>query len=487
MNGNSNLKDMHATLRKELRKTPNLLIEKIAGQLNTSEAQANVRLQLQAIVEALALETEKMEDRKAISRQIGIAKKANQNSEHLIEKVSSISVELDEIKDSINDQISIIEAQIAKNTEKLVKAKSAELPLHLQIDENTARSRGQTQELSTAHVNFDLEKWQYFVDSTEHSTIYHDPRWKQIIEKNFKHFFYTVTCVNSDGKLVGVLPLVHLKSRQFGSFTLSMPYFNYGGPLAETAEAEQALMTHAARLSDELGCSHMEIRETRKRTDWQATQRKVSMILPLPDNDISLEEQLGSKLRAQVNKARKHGVTVAFGGIELLDSYYRVFSRNMRDLGTPVYSKTVFKDILETFPDNAFIAIASLNGTPLASGFLIGYKDKLEIPWASSVRSKNHLGANMLMYREILKEAIHRNYRFFDFGRSTKEATTHRFKKQWGAKEHKLHWHYWTRGNEKIPELNPGNPKFRLAIKLWQLLPVAVTRLIGPPIARNLP
>jgi FemAB-related protein (PEP-CTERM system-associated) len=287
--------------------------------------------------------------------------------------------------------------------------------------------------------------------------------------------------------LIGVLPLVHLNSRQFGSFTISMPYFNYGGPLAQSAEAEQALMTHAAKLTDDLGCSHMEIRETRSRSGWQATQRKVSMILPLPADDDTLDANLGTKLRAQVNKARKHDISVAFGGVELLDSYYRVFSRNMRDLGTPVYSKSVFKDILTTFPDDAFLAVASQNGTPLAVGFLLGHKDKLEIPWASSIRSKNHLGANMLMYSEILKEAIHRKYQYFDFGRSTKEAATHRFKKQWGAIEHDLHWHYWTRGGEKIPELNPDNPKFKLAIRLWQLLPVAVTRIIGPPVARNLP
>jgi len=181
-----------------------------------------------------------------------------------------------------------------------------------------------------------------------------------------------------------------------------MPYFNYGGPLTNSATVEQALMNHAAELSAELDCSHMEIRETKSRPEWISTQRKVSMVLPLPENGENLDANLGTKLRAQVNKARKHGITVSFGGLDHLDQFYRVFSQNMRDLGTPVYSKNLFRDILTTFPKEACIAVASLNETPLAVGFLLGHKDKLEIPWASSIRGKNHLGANMLMYREIL-------------------------------------------------------------------------------------
>ncbi|MDB4223185.1 FemAB family PEP-CTERM system-associated protein [Granulosicoccus sp.] len=479
---------MQTNITKELKKNPGVLIEKLTQQVTSPEAQAIVRHQLEAIAENLVLEAKKMVERKSISRQIGLIKRANEDTTGLINQVSSISAELHQIKESITAQISIIEFELARNTDVSAITKTPQLPLHLQRSEISVKSTGSAELLSTSHTkDIDLEQWQHFVASTEHSTIYHDARWKRIIENNFKHDLHTITCRDSNGILIGVLPLVHLNSRQFGSFTISMPYFNYGGPLAQSAEAEQALMTHAAKLTDDLGCSHMEIRETRSRSGWQATQRKVSMILPLPADDDTLDAELGTKLRAQVNKARKHDISVAFGGVELLDSYYRVFSRNMRDLGTPVYSKSVFKDILTTFPDDAFLAVASQNGTPLAVGFLLGHKDKLEIPWASSIRSKNHLGANMLMYSEILKEAIHRKYQYFDFGRSTKEAATHRFKKQWGAIEHDLHWHYWTRGGEKIPELNPDNPKFKLAIRLWQLLPVAVTRIIGPPVARNLP
>lgn len=479
---------MRMTIRKELRKNPVALIAKLAKQCDTPEAQASMRLQLEAIARNLALEIEKTEERKRISKRIGEAKKANEHSAELISQASSISAQLNNIKETINAQVSMVEAQLTRNTNEISDTKKTMLPLHLRQNNHDDNAELDGETLSTSHTAvITSEKWQQFVESIEQSTIYHDARWMPVIEKTFRHKFYAITCTNSNNKLIGVLPLVHLNSRVFGSFTLSIPYVNYGGPLALSPKAEQALMSHAAKLSKDLGCSHMEIRETRPRNGWQSVQRKVSMILPLPACDEILDANLGTKLRAQVNKARHHGLSVSFGGVELLDAYYQVFSLNMRDLGTPVYSKTVFKEILLTFPDNAFLAIAELNGTPLAVGFLLGYRDKLEIPWASSVRKKNYLGANMLMYREILKEAIERNYQYFDFGRSTKGAATHRFKKQWGAKEHDLHWHYWTRDGQGIPELNPDNPKFKLAIKLWQKLPVAITRIIGPGLARNLP
>jgi FemAB-related protein (PEP-CTERM system-associated) len=278
-----------------------------------------------------------------------------------------------------------------------------------------------------------------------------------------------------------------LKSLVFGTFTVSTPYFNYGGPLASMPEIEEALLTYAIAHSDTLGCSHMEIRETHARASWRSVQRKVSMILQLPASDEILDEELGSKVRAQVNKAVSNDLHVRFGGMDLLDHFYQVFSHNMRDLGTPVYGKRFFADIIRCFPEAAFIAIVYRYDKPLAAGFLFGYREKLEIPWASSIRSQNHLGANMLMYRSILAEAISRKYEFFDFGRSTINASTYRFKKQWGAKEHPLHWHYWTQNDREVPEINPDNPKYKLVISVWKMLPVFVTRIIGPFIARNLP
>lgn len=486
---------MRTSIRKQLRSNPENLLDKLTAELQSPELKATVKDRLDSIGEIMVTEKAKIEQRQQLSRKIGQAKKENKDSSGLIAQVSELSAEIDTLKQKIDGDIDAIEHEINsatanasndsgnnsnKNSNNVVS-----LPLHLQA-QGTDSTPQVNHELKTGHETIDTIEWQSFVDTRDHATVYHDPRWQGIVENYFNHDYYLVSCRDAQGNLIGTLPIVHVKSRLFGSFTISMPYFNYGGPLAELPAAEEALLNHAAELSKSVGCEHMEIRETRPREKWASTQRKVSMILPLPGSDELLDKQLGSKLRAQVKKAESNDLTVEFGSHELLDNFYSVFARNMRDLGTPVYGKRLFSEILTKFPDSAFIAVVKQHGTPLAAGFLLGYNDKLEIPWASSVRSKNHLGANMFMYRNILREAINRKYDYFDFGRSTIDASTHRFKKQWGAVEHQLHWHYWTKSGE-TPSLNPDNPKFKLAITIWQRLPVFITKIIGPPLARNLP
>jgi len=482
---------MSTSIRKQIRSNPGILLERLTKNVHSPQERTELKSNLDAIIEVINLEQQKVEARRQLSRKIGIAKKANEDSKPLIAEVSALSSEIDTLKQKINDQISALELDEAPTQSTKDTDHTGTLPAHMQshvkprsaVTTSSARANAQYE---TSHDTVDTTEWLAFIANNEQATAYHDPRWKSVIEGYFRHDYYLVSC-REKGKLIGILPLVHVKSRLFGSFTISMPYFNYGGPIADCSATEEALLNHAAQLSATVNSEHMEIRDSKPRNNWPSTQRKVSMILPLPATDDLLSKQLGSKLRSQINKAQSHDLTIQFGGHELLNSFYQVFTRNMRDLGTPVYGKKLFSEILTGFPESAFIAIVTQNGVPLAAGFLLGYRDKLEIPWASSIKSKNYLGANMFMYRAILREAIARDYRYFDFGRSTRDASTHRFKKQWGAKEHQLHWHYWTRNEEQANELNPDNPKFRLAIMAWQKLPVSITKLIGPPLARILP
>ena len=475
---------------KSLKSDPDRLFVELSANASNENEKDLLKFQLNTLAPLLSEEANKQEERKGVSRKIGKAKRNNEDCSELISSVAQISKQVDELNLAISDLVSKIELAVFASDETAIK-KQADLPLHLvtptQIDRSDVSNSPKAVSTVSHTDRVDPVEWHNFVEKIPHATAYHDACWKDIISTNFNHNVYQITSRDQSGQLNGILPLCHLDSRIFGSFTISMPYFNYGGPLASSPAIEQALLSHAATLSSELACSHMEIRETRARKNWKVVQRKVSMILPLPSSDADLDAQLGSKLRAQVNKTREHNLRVEFGGTALLEHFYQVFSRNMRDLGTPVYGKKIFEDILNNFPNTSFLAVVYKDDKPLAVGFLLGYRDKLEIPWASSIKSQNHLGANMFMYRSILKEAISRNYQFFDFGRSTVNASTHKFKKQWGAKEHSLHWHYWTQGNADVPEINPDNPKYKLVINIWRKLPIFVTNRVGPLLARNLP
>jgi FemAB-related protein (PEP-CTERM system-associated) len=198
-------------------------------------------------------------------------------------------------------------------------------------------------------------------------------------------------------------------------------------------------------------------------------------------------KRLTSQRRAQIRKAEKAGIELRRGGPELLEDFYAVFARNMRDLGTPVYPRRFFLEILRRFPDHAVIVAARVGDRPAGAAFLLRYRDRIEVPWVSTLREFNRVNANTLLYWELLKVAIERGCGTFDFGRSSKGSGTFEFKKQWGAEPVQLYWHYWLAPGTGLPGLTPANPRFALAIRAWQRLPVPVANLLGPLIVKDLP
>ncbi|WP_136514430.1 FemAB family XrtA/PEP-CTERM system-associated protein [Geomonas edaphica] len=331
------------------------------------------------------------------------------------------------------------------------------------------------------------EEWDLFVGSQPAATAYHRYLWKRVVEQSFGHRGYYLLA-RRGGKTVGVLPLIHMKSRLFGNFLVSVPFFNYGGVLCSDPAARSALLSEGERIMAECGASYLELRHLGEPIPGLATKsHKVTMILELAPDLESQWERFDAKLRNQVRKAQKSGLQAVVGGSELLEGFYRVFCRNMRDLGTPVYASRFFENVVRATGSEATVISILLEGETIASGIMTRFRDTVEVPWASSNRDFRAFCPNNMLYWEAIKLAFSQGARRFDFGRSTPDEGTYRFKKQWGAKPVPLYWQYLLADGVKVPELNPSNPKFRLAVKGWQRLPVVLTRVLGPPIVRNIP
>jgi hypothetical protein len=94
---------------------------------------------------------------------------------------------------------------------------------------------------------------------------------------------------------------------------------------------------------------------------------------------------------------------------------------------------------------------------------------------------------NTRLYWELLRYAVSAGYRTFDFGRSSVDAGTFQFKRQWGAEPVQLYWQYWLAPGRGMPGLTPTSPKFRLAVRAWQHLPLAIANRLGPRLVKGLP
>jgi FemAB-related protein (PEP-CTERM system-associated) len=193
-----------------------------------------------------------------------------------------------------------------------------------------------------------------------------------------------------------------------------------------------------------------------------------------------------SKLRSQINKPLKEGLHSRVGGLELLEDFYSVFSVNMRDLGSPVHSKKLLELVLQNFSEDAKLIVVYKENQPLAGSLVFGFRDILENPWASAIKEYSRLSPNMLLYWAMLEYACKNGYSFFDFGRSSVDQGTYKFKEQWGAEPTPLHWHLFILNGHPITEELSEKAKFDKAIKYWKRLPVFTTRLIGPYIRKHI-
>ncbi|MBN8279079.1 MAG: FemAB family PEP-CTERM system-associated protein [Gammaproteobacteria bacterium] len=329
--------------------------------------------------------------------------------------------------------------------------------------------------------------WDSFVASQPDAAAYHAWQWREVMTREFGCRAHYLAAMDGQGHWQGVLPLIRLTSRLFGDFLVSVPYFNYGGVLAGTTDSAATLLAEAAALATRLGVSHVEFRDRAPRDGWPVRTDKVAMVLDLAPTADDQMKAFGSKLRAQIRRPEREGALARHGGSELIPDFYRVFARNMRDLGTPVYAPSLFRRILEQLPRAARVTVVYLGGVPVAAGFTVRHRDTVEIPWASSLREWNRVGVNMQLYWSIIRDAIEAGATQFDFGRSTVDAGTYRFKAQWGAQPRQLHWHYWLKPGRSMPNLTPGSPRYALAIRAWQRLPVSIANFVGPRIVRHLP
>jgi len=336
-------------------------------------------------------------------------------------------------------------------------------------------------------LNDQLAAWDEFVQAHQHASNYHQVGWKNVVEQSFGHQTRYLLAIDR-GAVVGVLPLTIMKSLFFGRSVVSLPFLNYGGVLATNAEAEKALVTFACSIAKEERAKYLELRHFEPLGYGLVPKRhKVTMILSLASEVEDQWKRFDAKVRNQIRKALKSGLQAECGGEELLDAFYSIFARNMRDLGTPVYGRIFFESILKNFPLNTKIFVINHCGRPIAAGLAIVFKDTMEVPWAGSLTECRSLCPNMLLYWEAIQYGIEHGLEKFDFGRSTPEEGTYRFKAQWGARAYPLVWEYWTADGGSLPNISPKNPKFSLVINIWKRLPLAMANFLGPRIVRAIP
>lgn len=339
--------------------------------------------------------------------------------------------------------------------------------------------------------------WDSYVAVQSDATPYHALAWLKSVEQGYGHRNASIMAYEND-KVVGVFPLVSMPL-PFGKDRLvSLPFCDLGYPLADTPEIAAKLISHVHEMAIQSKASVCEIRDYRREQVMDDASdlavdspsnahQKVSMLLPLPDDKEALFSSFKSKLRSQVRKAEKNGLTSELGNTPaLVDEFYEVFAQNMHKLGSPVHGKSWFEALAQEYGDNLTIGVVRSEGRCIGAGIVLSVGDKISIPWASTLSDFNRLSPNMMLYWSLLAFACDSGKKQFDFGRSTFGEGTYKFKQQWGAQPRPLHW-YDLLAND-APDEQEGEPSRlrRYVEKIWTNLPLSLTKTVGPMVRKHI-
>lgn len=332
----------------------------------------------------------------------------------------------------------------------------------------------------------DPDTWDAFVARASDGGLAHRWGWTQVVPAAYRHRVFRLAATRGP-HLVGVLPLVLVRSPIFGRLLVSMPYLDTGGLCTDGDTAAETALLDAALELAERHHVRLELRQLQPRAiDLAVSRHKVTMVVDLDDGADAVWGRARSNKRGQVRKAQRAGLTTQVTGSAGTAEFYRVLAANMRDLGSPVHRRGFFEAINAAFGDDAVTILVTDGRRTLGAGLLLLHGDRATLPWSSSLRSARALGPNQLLYWEAVRCAVARKARVLDLGRSTPGSGTYATKREWGASPVPLHW-YRTGQVSEQDSPDPIITRLSWASTAWTRVPLPLATFAGALIRGGLP
>ncbi len=330
----------------------------------------------------------------------------------------------------------------------------------------------------------DQGRWNSFVLEHPEGTFFHRAEWATVLQRAFRHRTHYLFA-HRNGRVCGVLPLAEVKSALFGHALVSTPFCVYGGILSSDAGAHAALERRACALGEQLGVDYVEMRNRRQaHPQWPSKDLYFTFRRPISADSEENMLAIPRKQRAMVRKGIQKNLQVSIDADT--GRLFDIYSESLRNLGTPVFSPRYPRLLQELFGADCEVLTVSSDAQPVASVLSFYFRDEVLPYYGGSTLAARAVAGNDFMYWQVMERARERGVRLFDFGRSKRETGAFDFKTHWGFEPQPLCYEYYLVKARQMPDLSPKNPKYERMINLWRRLPVPVTRMLGPPVARFL-
>jgi FemAB-related protein (PEP-CTERM system-associated) len=333
----------------------------------------------------------------------------------------------------------------------------------------------------------DRPAWDEFVAKSPDTTFFHRWEWRALLCGTLDYEDrYMVAC--EGGQIVGILPLVEVGSRLFGRSLTSLPFCSYAGPVASGERGDEIvrlLIAAASELGREGGVSHVEIRSLHLCAPSAPSQDLYSTFRAAIPADLDSMKGIPQKRRNVVRRA------CAIGLRDVVDRdanrFFELYAENARAHGTPALGRAFFVALIEAFPTECDVLyVVDASGVDVSAILSFYHRTEVLAYFAGEVSAARETNANDFKYWSLMKHARSRGCDLFDFGRSKAGTGSFRFKQLWGFEPHLLHYQFPFLPSGRVPQTNPTNPKYRLAIETWKRMPRAFVDRVGPLIVGGL-
>ncbi len=330
-------------------------------------------------------------------------------------------------------------------------------------------------------------RWSDYVQRHPQATIFHELAWRDMLVRTFPHVPHYLLA-EQKGRTVGVLPIVEIRSIFFGVSMVSLPFGVYGGILADDPEVARHLADAGRKVAMASGAKYVELRHLHDPgIDLPSTDLYVTFIADVPATKEECLNRIPRKARAEVRKAlARPGLTIDTHSRDV-EEFYLLFANNKRSLGSPIFPKSLFWRVLETFGERCFIMRVRYEGETVAAVMSLVHRDWIMPYYSGAADNATELSANNVMYHALMEWACEHGLKKFDFGRSRRETGSYFFKKNQGFEPTPLRYQYLLDESGRLPSMNPDNPKFNLARRLFKKLPLPVAEKLGSFVSKRMP
>lgn len=329
--------------------------------------------------------------------------------------------------------------------------------------------------------------WDRYVMENPFAIAWHLFEWSDLVESHFETRFFPLVAENSTG-IVGILPIYLVKPLLGKPRMISVPHAVAGGILADDPTARKALLEAAIRLGTEHGIPGFTLKQYKVRMEGDLTtdDNYYNRELTLEEGPDAVWDRISEGNRERVLETESDGLELEHP-TEDLKSFYKFLLKHHRRKGLPCVSEKWICDLVNLGMYSAAV-IRDRDGRIVAGTMVKTFRDTVSLPFtcAAGETLKDHLPAYRL-YWELIRKYSQEGFKIYHSGRIPVTEDVDPYRLGWEGTRNNYYYQYYPPKGQITEFSRKRSWKRDLFSSIWRVMPLSVSRLLGPVIIRQFP